>query len=758
MASGVLSYLSTLFGREERSDCDVVFYVAQGAADSSSDDDDDDRAEAEDREEQEEAGRSVHTSSSDSGSGSSSESGSSSSSSSSGSDSDAEAVAGGEASGGGAERGRPVPEASSAPAASGAGPGPGAEAEAERTANGGGRSKRHRSPPSSGRRRRPKPEARAAAAAAAAPTTAADPPAQRRIGEPLPAHSVLLCGGSPVLAAQADAWQGSGPGPGPGPGQGGAGPGPGSAGPGQDGAGPPRPRRLQLEVALSCADEITAAHAVLRFMYTGQLGVGTAVELLRVRRLAAGLQVAGCVEAAERALVSRICATPLAGVAELYAVRHMLPSYDDDDDAGAPQAQHAQHARSRLMAAVRSQLSRQSGGPNTPGLPKLLAWAFPDAPSVLSDPQSRKQLASLSAASLEALLSCPDFATDEEASVLVLLAVWLESNGAATPNSTRQQLFRTIRLVQLDPAFRHGVLPAAYTAPAVPVFHLWHPLPREELGFLQQFAAEAPARRPGLVAAAAGRFDCASPWYSSLPRPLGRSDARRPLTWSIPREALAARLGSREPEAWLDGAFDNGAARVVAKGYEFWPALHILKHAPGPSAASAAAAATPPAVRSVGVYLKCALPSVLPLGPSGPGPGPGPGPGVLAVTAVECRLAVHAWRGDGGGGGGTGAGGGGTGAGGGGGGGEGQAQGAPLEAFSYTFGRKDVMQVGKGLGFQAVLPLKAPPDGGDGGPGSTGGGSGGGTGGGGADAGSTLLAAWEPYLRGGRLTGTLTWL
>ncbi|GFR42625.1 hypothetical protein Agub_g3556, partial [Astrephomene gubernaculifera] len=103
-----------------------------------------------------------------------------------------------------------------------------------------------------------------------------EPPAT--VGDPLPAHQLVLCGGSPRFAAQADRWVTE-------------------RGPGT---------KPELRVPLGSQEELPYAMAALQYIYSGKLDVNTTEGLLKVRRLAAYLQVEGCVEACGAALTARV--------------------------------------------------------------------------------------------------------------------------------------------------------------------------------------------------------------------------------------------------------------------------------------------------------------------------------------------------------------------------------------------------------------------------------------------------------------------
>ncbi|GIL71707.1 hypothetical protein Vretimale_858 [Volvox reticuliferus] len=361
---------------------------------------------------------------------------------------------------------------------------------------------------------------------------------QLRVKE-LPAHLMVLCGGSKHFAALYKRLQSETPTV------------PSSGNPG------PSPRaRPELTFRLDSAEELPYAYAAVRFIYTGKLeSRASTAELLQIRRQAARMQISECLEKIDEVIASRVTTT--AGVKELYACRHLLPTADE-----AP-------STASLMRICRKHITHNCGAyiatlQPAAALGELLAWLFPDAASVLSDPDTRLQVQALPATAMEALFRCDAFATDNEASVLLMLAYWLTANGGSTGSETRVRLCRLIRLSQLNTAYLHGLLPKI----------TWFPLTREEHQFLCQYLAETDVtRRKSLAVAAQGRHDCTSLWYTAKPRPIARADVGKPYDWIVMQQDLAADLDlvSHKIPGGLTGAFVNGASRLVAHGFEWYP-------------------------------------------------------------------------------------------------------------------------------------------------------------------------------------------
>ncbi|KAG2493016.1 hypothetical protein HYH03_008679 [Edaphochlamys debaryana] len=326
------------------------------------------------------------------------------------------------------------------------------------------------------------------------------------IGDPLPGHRAILRQGSSFFQAQAGLWlEGKGTGDKP-----------------------------ELRVPLGSPEDLPHALAAIRYMYTAKLQEGmSAAELLHARRLASYLGVEGCVEACRTALAalarSGTAEDPLAGVVQLYTVRHLLPCWDDDP-AGVTESVFNE-CRAQLVAykpattssnpspPVNAGPAEPAEAPPPPPLASLLVWAFPDAPSVLSSPASRAHVSALPASSLE--------------------------------------------------------LPPKWT---------W--LRRREAGLIQQCAAlPSLEERKRFAAEVVPRMGVAPTpiWYTSEPRPKARADVGRPYVWTTPvaeidRALDAARL--KAGSVYATGTFANGATAVVADGYEMSCKLRFASSSP----------------------------------------------------------------------------------------------------------------------------------------------------------------------------------
>ncbi|GLC46813.1 hypothetical protein PLESTB_001800700 [Pleodorina starrii] len=508
------------------------------------------------------------------------------------------------------------------------------------------------------------------------------------VGDPLLAHMLVISGGSERFRAQLDRWveeQGYGAKP-------------------------------VLRVPLDNPDDLPHALSAVKFMYTGKLDASDAATLLRVRRQAAYLQVEGCTEACDEALLALITAPQpsqqqqagglLAGVSQLYCCRDLLSRADVApatlrkllDVCRQQLVKHAGSADSGQQqqqgaGAAPAVVPSSTGGPGPIG--ELLAWAFGDAPSLMSREDVRRQLEALPAAAMEALLGCDSFATDSESTVLLMLLTWLQVNPSCNAKS-RQRLLKLIRLTQLCDTYLFRLLPLTTLSIISP----------QELRFLYEYASAPEDKRVRMrqTAGPAG-FDFSSAWYRDVPRPAptagegsGSGDSRS-YEWSVDAEKLRAALQSTESQktAYVYGEFTSSGPRVVSNGLEWYPGVIFNK---GKDAA--------------GIYLFCDTPSVLRLNLTPEEP-------VLASPG-SYRLVVYKWDGGSGGG--------------------GQRE----VGWSWDFTCSATFcRVGCGWGTPDALPFKRTL------PSATAAAS--------ISAGDTqqqLLACWAPYLKDGKLWGCLS--
>ncbi|GLC67926.1 hypothetical protein PLESTF_000623700 [Pleodorina starrii] len=415
------------------------------------------------------------------------------------------------------------------------------------------------------------------------------PDGSTALGDPLPAHTLILSGGSERFRAQLDRWveeQGYGAKP-------------------------------VLRVPLDNPDDLPHALSAVKFMYTGKLDASDTATLLRVRRQAAYLQVEGCTEACDEALLALITAPqpsqqqqaggPLAGVSQLYGCRDLLSRADMAPatlrklldvcrqqlvkHVGAAPDSGQQQQQQQGAGAAPAVVPSSTGGPGPIG--ELLAWAFGDAPSLMNDQEVRKQMLALPAAAMEALLGCDSFATDSESTVLLMLLTWLEANPSCTTES-RERLLKLVRLTQLSDTYLFRLLPLLTGSFFSP----------QELRFVQEYAFAPDNKRARMRrdTGSAG-YDVSSAWYRAVPRPAptagegSGSGGSRSYEWSVDAAELWAAVQSTESQretANAYGKFTSSGRCVAANGLEWYPGVAFNK---GEDAA--------------GIFLFCVMPSVL---------------------------------------------------------------------------------------------------------------------------------------------------
>ncbi|PNH06518.1 hypothetical protein TSOC_007149 [Tetrabaena socialis] len=418
-------------------------------------------------------------------------------------------------------------------------------------------------------------------------------PARTLIGEPLPAHSLVLGLASERFRAQVERWA--------------------------DGAtetsSSPASRRPQLRVPLGSEAEAPFARAAIGYAYTGRVAAVGVRAVLEVRRQAAYLQIDGCAAACDERLMGlltaskvrrprgtvRVAPAPSSAVAELMGCWDLMP-YSADDPSFAP-----------ILAAAK----------------KALVPHFGDALAVLNTPSLRWQLLQLPAAAVEVLLSSEVFGTDTEDSVLLLLATWMKANHSQTDAKTRERLCRLVRLVHLSRPYLTAVLPALaadYENGAAGSPCAWFPISVAEAGFITDLAATPAVRERAAALVGPGKplYDTQSPWYRASSRPQCLSKERRTFEWAITEQELREELG-RLPERGVNahayGSFSGGD--LYLRGFEWKVLCHVRHNA-----------------TCAGCYLDCAMPAAYDM----PGSRLGYGSKAAAV-GLDARLAVHSWGG-----------------------------------------------------------------------------------------------------------------
>ncbi len=316
-----------------------------------------------------------------------------------------------------------------------------------------------------------------------------------------------------------------------------------------------------LLVPLEHEDELQPSLDAVRFMYTGSLAPAmtqqgqvqkqqqahsvSAGELVRIRRQAEYLQVHGCTEACDAALVewfkqrpiasggnssaSTTTATasspgsPLAPVLELYSCRHLLPSEEEDARVGP------------ILSACGRYLVGNWGAPlpdgeHQPSKAEVLAWLLGggDAVRIANDPQLLQLWYSLPAAALEELLPSDHLSTDDEATVVLLVEMWVAAKGSAVTEADKARVRRQLRLVNCSTSYLFDVLPK------LP----W--LGAQQAAFLARcrMTDRSKWQQHG---SQMGGYDTSSPWYSQ-PRPQSVPEEGVSYRWEVSREDLLAAL------------------------------------------------------------------------------------------------------------------------------------------------------------------------------------------------------------------------
>ncbi|GLC56005.1 hypothetical protein PLESTB_001054200 [Pleodorina starrii] len=377
-----------------------------------------------------------------------------------------------------------------------------------------------------------------------------------------------------------------------------------------------------------------------------------------------------------------------------------------------------------------------------------------DVISVLNMPGLRRQVLSLPSQTLVALLSSPVFGSDAEASVLLLVALWLQFNNNKVTAEQARAVCGAVRLAALGGFYLSAVLPQLLTEPRVGASAAgkgsagtvaanarpggrWFELRNEELAFLTRYVHAGAAERALLVDVARGMYDCGSPWYDMTPRYLGSPAEGFCFEWHIPENGLREALSNgTQPHASFtvnddisdgDGGGSDGSVAVVqyilCRGLEWHVFVDCQQQrrgggGTGPGGAGGGSSSV------AGVFVYCRVPAAL------RAPGAAAGGFVGVVPGAGIRLGVHGWR-----------------------------CGRLEEVFVWTFGDETYFVPDAGMGCPSALPLRNRPSSPAGGVGASGAGRGGaGPGPGAAAAADPATTAWADYLHEGGLRGTLTFL
>ncbi|GLC47619.1 hypothetical protein PLESTB_000007800 [Pleodorina starrii] len=532
--------------------------------------------------------------------------------------------------------------------------------------------------------------------------------------------------------------------------------------------------RPVLRVHLSSEADVPSARSALRYAYTGDVQAGSIRKALEVRRQAVNLRIEGCAAACMEIVKAKLAEASNDSSSDTSS----SPAGEGDGKSSSAAAAATQPRSCPNAAATESpppppvlELFSKSLWPEPamePDFADVLASAkpllvahFSDVLRTLNTRQLRSQLLALPAVAVEALLESDDFGADNESSVLLMLAVWMEANHGAIDAHTRERLCRQVRLVQLSRPYLCSILPvlaldfetapaaASTAAPAGPITATtsvsvttisaitggsgaaagaasssaaaaasgttstavsaaaWFPIRGAEAAFIASLATSQPPLREALVAAGRKVYDMTCPWYS-----LRRRRQCLPATglvyhWRIPQRELASALAQLAPGglSCTAGSFDGGFSFISAAGFEWWPSIEY-RHGAGEA--------------NLGLYSQ--MPEALQV------PGSrftGPRPAVAVVAGVDADLSVHNWQ-----------------------------QEALVDDGVYFSTAKDIWPVGGGRGAN-VLALRQQPADAAAATASVVARSSVGVGGG---ALTGPLAAWSDYLRDGEMAGKLTLL
>ncbi|KAG2437759.1 hypothetical protein HYH02_011135 [Chlamydomonas schloesseri] len=399
----------------------------------------------------------------------------------------------------------------------------------------------------------------------------------RVIGEPLPAHTVVLCLASERFQTQVERWSDDSA----------------VAGPsgmrlavlgtaseaGQEqrqqqqecGGTQPvpqpqqRPPLLELRVPLGSEEELPAALAAIQFAYTGHIEAGSIREVLQVRQQADYLQMKGCVEACVAAVKQKLAAGAAAKAAATARQQGSQGNSGASNGSGSSvSAGGGSGAAASAKPPVLELFTCTHLWPDPeqePAFAALLAEAKPqlvahfgDALAVLNKDKLYDQMLELSAVGLEALLESDDFGTDNESSVVLVLAEWMETNYGSTDAATRRRLCGLLRLAQCSRAYTDWVLPA------LALDHLlhpdtqagWFPITPQQAGCVTHYATAEDIEREGLLRNVRDPPCCPEAWFSPTCRRQCLPSDGVAFNLTVKREELCGEFGAlgAEKHGW----------------------------------------------------------------------------------------------------------------------------------------------------------------------------------------------------------------
>ncbi len=459
---------------------------------------------------------------------------------------------------------------------------------------------------------------------AATPSPRHPSPGHSYIGEPLPAHQLILRAGSERFRAHIERWA-------PVAGSNDSLPGAkrnranslAAVQAGREEEGPPRlrvrlsvdgpdsencavrddsPALPELLVPLDSEDDLQPAIAAIRFIYSGSLvdvkqeqgrgqtqaqgqpeggrGDGSGVrvdlsvsELLRIRRQAEYLQVHGCTEVCDAALLDKYkkpapslssgsgtsSASPLAPVLELYSCRHLLPSKEEDARIKPVLSACQRH----LLRHWAAQLPAGPNGTAEASKVEVLVWlmGIGDAVRIANDVHLLQRWVRLPAAVLEDLLQSDHLSTDDEATVVMLVELWELTQVSSMTAADMARLRRQLRLVNCNTSYLFDVLPK------LP----WlGPDPVQQAVFLARCRLSDRSLWQQLGGPGEG-YDTSSPWYGK-PRPQSAPEEGVSYRWQVSRGDLLAGLRKEGPTKTIRATFQTSSAAqhtVKASGFKW---------------------------------------------------------------------------------------------------------------------------------------------------------------------------------------------
>ncbi|GLC47951.1 hypothetical protein PLESTB_000043100 [Pleodorina starrii] len=520
--------------------------------------------------------------------------------------------------------------------------------------------------------------------------TADGPNSSVVFGDPLPAHRLILGLASERFTAQIVRWSAEGADEITSPSQ-----------PGQSACSRP-----QLRIPLGSAAEVPAARAAIRFAYTGEVPADSSVrQVLELRRQGAYLQISGCVAACDEVLAAKVSSSSTATVASSHVEGGSNKRARTSEQAPQQPPAYLQLFESEVLWPD-PQAEPAFGAILATGK-RLLVPHFGNSLAALNTPSLRDQLLALPAVALEALLESDEFGTDDEASVLLMLAEWMRTNFDQAEPAIRQRLCRAVRLVHLSRPYLSLIIPALATDhekdPEAPA-GWFSGADALEAAFVATYVSTTQVERDCLLSAG----KASGPILESLrarPRPQCiPPSGGLTFNWHIPKEDLLQAVRQLQPGSskTVSCTFDDPSLHAVAARGFCWSVS--VKVTSGQSTAGLflhsdlSTALTPPGSRlsSEGTVTK------------------------LTIVHISARLVVH------------------------------RRQGGAVRNVEGTFSSPEYfLRLGTGRGWSTLLPLKDKQQQQD---------ATGNTAAVAAAAAADPLAAWVEYLTDGKVSGTLTLL